>query len=243
MDREQGSGCTDRPLEQDPKRTIIPGAAHAAAADVSWGQEPDGVSGAPELRNRNEICAIEAVEAEYEWFWATRSWFVSDASLRGHGGCAGEDQDGGLAVGARGEAWRKLSWVPWVLTSREWRKRSAFLRHYFTKMAQMNPTVFAEEFAMCGDDEHCCALLLAQEQMRGEMQHIQQCGLDWCQQAQYLEDQMDQIVSAVQPAEHQLIGSSVHSSQDVAAVVEASAVPGLSLREQQQVQQIRERFT
>ena len=91
---------------------------------------------------------------------------------------------------------------------------------------------------MCGDGEHCCALLLAQEQMRGEMQHIQQCGLDWCQQAQYLEDQMDQIASAVQPAEHQLIGSSVHSSQDVAAVVEASAVPGLSLREQQQVQQI-----
>ena len=197
MDHERASGCADSAQEQDPKQTVRPGAADAAAADVSWGQELDRVSGAPELRNRNEICAAEAVEAEYEWFWTTRR-FVSDASLRGHGGCAGEDQDGRLAVGARGDAWRKLYWVPWILTSREWRMRSASLRHYFTKMVQMNPTVFADEFAMCGDDEHCCSLLLAQEQMRGEMQRIQQGGLGWCQQAHYLDDQMDLLRQQVQ---------------------------------------------
>ena len=64
MDHERASGCADSAQEQDPKQTITPGAAHAA--DVSWGQELDRVSGAPELHNRNEICAAEAMEAEYE---------------------------------------------------------------------------------------------------------------------------------------------------------------------------------
>ena len=64
MGHERASGCADSAHGQDPKQTVRPGAAHAAAADVSWGQEPDRVSGAPELRNRKEICAAEAVEAE-----------------------------------------------------------------------------------------------------------------------------------------------------------------------------------
>ena len=51
MDHKQDNGCTDSALDQYPKQTIKPGAAHAAA-DGSWRWKPDKVGEAPELHNR-----------------------------------------------------------------------------------------------------------------------------------------------------------------------------------------------
>ena len=218
MDHEQDSGCTDSARDQHHQQTIKHGAAHAAA-DGSWRWKPDRVGGAPELHNRNEISVGEAVRHEFNWFWSLWKNRPSGTQeldpLRGPDGGAGEDQNGSLAVGARGDAWRKLGLVPWALTSKEWRQRSDLFCPHFLAMAQMDPTRFAEEFAESGAPaersglcaEHIVAIMLSQKQIRSEMQHIQQCGLGWGQQAQYLQQQLPQVpqqLPQVQQVEWQL---------------------------------------